>query len=364
MLYHYFHGVNLFRAAKSFLLHGYIAVDLFFVLSGFVMALTYGRVFAGGFSFRKYLSFLFKRLGRLYPLYITVTSMMAALIYAGMISQAPPSAWTLISNILLIQAWGFANSIGGTSWSISTEFAAYLLFPVLLLVILVGRWTWTLIATVVAVTALALIATRTPADLHQIFEGTPIRNGPLDVFGTGTIYPLLRCLAGFTLGLLAFRIAQIPLAQRLASKRFTGDLVLAVVAVLMAIPKSDVFLVVLFVPLIVGLATEQSLAAKVLRSKVFYWLGLVSYSIYLLQFLVDDLLRNTITAGLNAMHVSHSISAAGILMVLLLFAFSTASYYGIEKPFRNLSRKLIRLRPATITSEPGAPHRPPNPNNS
>ena len=58
---------------SEFLRHGYLAVDLFFVLSGFVMAMSYSRMFASGFSPRHYGAFLIRRLARIYPLYLLVT---------------------------------------------------------------------------------------------------------------------------------------------------------------------------------------------------------------------------------------------------------------------------------------------------
>ena len=129
-----------FRLVELFFVHGYLAVDLFFILSGFVMALTYGGAFEAGISSRAYLDFLGKRLGRVYPLYIALTAAVAVLSYAGIGTVNPPSPVDLASNVLLIQAWGIADSIDVPAWSISTEFAAYLLFPLLVRIIPVGHW--------------------------------------------------------------------------------------------------------------------------------------------------------------------------------------------------------------------------------
>jgi peptidoglycan/LPS O-acetylase OafA/YrhL len=341
MLYHYSAGRILYGPARPILLHGYLAVDLFFVLSGFVMALNYGSAFARGFSSRAFLVFLHKRFGRVYPLYIVVTLAMAALAYTGSIGHGPPSTGTLLSNVLLIQAWGFADSIGGPSWSISTEFAAYLLFPVLLAAVQGRRWAPSCIAAIACVAVLAFVASRTSTELNQISDGVAQRNGPLDAVGTGTLYPLLRCLAGFMLGLLAFRIAQTEAAWRLLGRRYAGDVVMAAVVVLMAVPGSDVALVVLFVPLIAALAAENSLTARLLRGPVVHWLGAISYSIYLMHLLVSDLLEKSVLAKLNALHVPHAFSIAPVLVVVPTIVFSAASYYFIEEPARDLTRKLI-----------------------
>ena len=51
---------------------GYLWVDLFFVLSGFVIALNYGHLFASGFSRTAFATFLTRRVARIYPLYLAV----------------------------------------------------------------------------------------------------------------------------------------------------------------------------------------------------------------------------------------------------------------------------------------------------
>jgi len=108
-------------------LRGYQTVDLFFVLSGYIMALTYGRRPRTGGGGVAFLQFLGRRLGRVYPLYLTVTLAYLAL--------APPgwNRMAVLANLGMVQAWGLADSIGGPAWLISTEFAAYVAFPVLLL---------------------------------------------------------------------------------------------------------------------------------------------------------------------------------------------------------------------------------------
>src|SRR5258707_7540721 len=73
VLYHLDLGQDDTGLVQHIIHHGYLAVDLFFVLSGFIMALTYSHVFVERFNINKYWKFLNHRIARIYPLYIFST---------------------------------------------------------------------------------------------------------------------------------------------------------------------------------------------------------------------------------------------------------------------------------------------------
>ena len=112
-----------------------LAVDAFFMLSGFILAHVYGPAFvAGTFSYRR---FIVARLARLYPLHLAVLTgvliMVLGAIAAGV--RYDPSSYTTLGffqTLFLVQAW-FPVETGinwsGPSWSLSAEWFAYLLFP-------------------------------------------------------------------------------------------------------------------------------------------------------------------------------------------------------------------------------------------
>jgi peptidoglycan/LPS O-acetylase OafA/YrhL len=126
---------------------GEVGVDLFFVLSGFLMVRTTGATAAGAEASRR---FLMSRALRIYPAYWTV-----ALVWAGLLAVWPvlglgrPAAGFLQS-ILLLPAEARPQLAQG--WSLVFEVYFYLVFGLMLLLPLVPRqWALTLWAAVLLV---------------------------------------------------------------------------------------------------------------------------------------------------------------------------------------------------------------------
>lgn len=333
--------------AHNLLRHGYNAVDLFFVLSGFVMAMTYGDDFSAGFRPGGYLRFLGKRIARVYPLYVVATLVTFA-IFALHLSHLGPvgrPAWTLGCNLMMVQAWGLAESIVGPAWSISTEWGAYLLFPVLSALAL-SRPAWRSVGLSLLAT-LGLLALEFGPRALVLGEQTQ-RLGPLDLYGVGTIAPLVRCLAGFSLGLASYRY------RRRIAAGWSVPLALASVAVLL-LPGTDILFVLLCAALIPSLMWEKGLVAKVLGSGPVFTLGVWSYSIYILHARF-----NPVRAGAERLLTGRHVPAAPALAILastsLVIVCAAVTYRFIEKPGRDALRKLFASptsRP--VRQEPSAP---------
>ena len=206
MLYHYFLDNHDFSMRIG---RGYLAVDLFFVLSGFVMALSYGHLFGGRVSPATYGGFLIKRLARVYPLLVVVTAVALVkylLDFSGSARLAYPGYGPrdLAAGLLMVQGWGLGYiSMPGATWSISTEFFAYLIFPLLIFVSMSPRGY--LCALLVAVSVLGILLCAT----------SPYGSGgPLDITSRDSLFPLIRCLSGFCLGLVAYRLARKECVRR------------------------------------------------------------------------------------------------------------------------------------------------------
>ena len=120
--------------------HGYLFVDYFFVLSGFVIAHAYGERLK---TARDGAIFMVRRLGRVWPLHVLMLTAFVGLELCRVwfhFDMAVPftrdrSIEAIGLNLLLIQAWHVQPYLtwNGPSWTLSAEVACYLIFVALVL---------------------------------------------------------------------------------------------------------------------------------------------------------------------------------------------------------------------------------------
>ena len=116
----------------------HLAVDLFFVISGIVIANLYAGRIA---TVRDWLGFMVKRVARLYPLHLATLAFYVAiglLVWSGKVQPADGARYdpaAIIPNLLLVHAWSPSGTISFNyvSWSISAEIFVYLAFPLIAL---------------------------------------------------------------------------------------------------------------------------------------------------------------------------------------------------------------------------------------
>ena len=316
--------------------HGYLAVDVFFVLSGFVMGLSYARLFAPGFRAASFGAFLLRRAARVYPLYIGMTCL-AALFAIAHVWRHGGDAWSLarqgIFNVTLTQAWGFAGAFDGPAWSISTEFAAYLLFPVLIAATL-GRGRATFLTSMLVASVAVIVVSRVPTPATYPWP----RQGALDVSWVSPPWALVRCCAEFTIGLGTYRIATAR-DRRVATAPFSA-VVCVLLAATLLIRGSDLPFVALTPALLLSLTGANPLS-RLVGSRVPFVLGEWSFAIYLWHAILLDHWRPLVLRQATAL-VGHSAAAvaAEIAFWLLLLVLAYLSFRFIEVPGRTALRRL------------------------
>ena len=116
--------VLIFHVIPGF--RGYLAVDLFFLLSGFVLTHVYHEI---ELTWQSYFSFSKARLARIYPVHL-----MMLVVLLPMLDTRPDfSSGGLLSSLLFMQSPWHSICWNYASWSISAEWHSYLLFPILIL---------------------------------------------------------------------------------------------------------------------------------------------------------------------------------------------------------------------------------------
>jgi peptidoglycan/LPS O-acetylase OafA/YrhL len=343
MLYHFCGTDSYLRPYVPHLIsRGFLGVDVFFVLSGFVMALSYAALFKDGIAGTDYKVFMVKRLARVYPLYFLITLIFVVkhqLNLSGVWSDNFHAA-DFVACLLMVQAWGFGfANVAGATWSLSTEFFAYIIFPALARCAVFAR------------PACAMgVALTVAASLSVIVFSDAGFKGPLDVVAWDSFLPVLRCLAGFCIGLLSYRVAMMNGARKPLSS--STALCVVVVALLLAahVEATDLVLFALFPALVIMLFYEPALAKLTFGSRFVRHLGLVSYSLYLVHPLFVP-----VKARLTPLAVEHLGDAAHPLVfaavVLASWGFACVLYRFIEVPGRaHFQRILLRPRIAEVPS--------------
>ena len=130
------------------LTEGYLSVNFFFILSGFVIQYSYGFKLRQGILGAR--SFLFYRFAHLWPTYLLALAAALA-VYAGAYAPSYLKTSSFWCHVFMVQSWipdsNFAFNFNGAAWAISTEVFFYLLFPCLVQLkdkyrnaLMVGLW--------------------------------------------------------------------------------------------------------------------------------------------------------------------------------------------------------------------------------
>ena len=181
---------------------GYLMVDLFFIMSGFIISHVYHQSFQAGITIQNFKKFIVARFARIYPLHFFTLLFMIILVAAG-------NGWNIIddpkaipANIFLLHSFGINKIFTWNipSWSISAEWWAYMVFPVLTIFIYRGKGLAMIALGLFVVVAYMAIMYWLPR--HDPFDPTAIV--PHDLNATYD-FGFLRGLAGFISGMLLYK---------------------------------------------------------------------------------------------------------------------------------------------------------------
>jgi peptidoglycan/LPS O-acetylase OafA/YrhL len=310
--------------------HGYMAVDLFFMLSGFVIGLGYRNAFSSH-PLQNYRAFLIKRVARLYPAYLAISVLYIlklAFDLAGDETLSRFGTYDVIGNALMLSGWGLhIYPLIGVAWAASAELGSYILLPLLMMGTLQrGFLSWSLCVLLSAIS------------IYMIGSSGLGYSGPLDVVETTSFYPLLRAIAGFTFGLAIFRYAE--KLDRLTASSQDALLVVILIAIGLdaCLTKNDFVFYFLLIPLVAVLSRDGRLAMLLFGNRFIYHLGLISYSIYLLHPLF---IRSAALSArqFGATPLAYLICSS--IFFVVIWGLSYLSYRFVEMPGRNFVTALL-----------------------
>ena len=251
--------------------HTHVAVDFFFMLSGFILAHVYGAQFGakvgGGPHLRDIACFLIRRLARIYPLHIAT---LLAILVILRFHMTPEEQAAVIPNLTLTHAWGLSERyvFNAPSWSISVEFGAYLAFP-LLAYLLARRGGWLVLAAI---------------SLGGLLALWPLGAGSLDLHVMGSRHAWLRGVVAFPLGMLMAHLGTaLPPAGRAGALQI---LALALFAAVLLAGLPEAVLLMPMALMIYATAQDRGPIARLMAARVMVWLGEISYGMYLIQWVV------------------------------------------------------------------------------
>jgi peptidoglycan/LPS O-acetylase OafA/YrhL len=352
-LYHYELGAQNLPVLRG----GYLFVDLFFVLSGFVICAAYSSRMNGWQDLQ---AFVIRRVGRLLPLLIFST--LAFLLAANLIVLAKeialaygygaalnnpqsigylvPTTGELLATLTMTHSLGiFDHLILNTpSWSISTEFYAYLLFAGVCL--LFSGATRLLVFLGLSIVGCAVTIWASVMLHHCLTEG-----GCLAVtydFG------FARTVFSFFGGALAFH------ASRTEGRDFSRlqwpavALLVVMLAGVTRVPAIGFGFPLVFAVLILSISKDNGSLARLFNRRPIQVLGQRSYSIYLMHMPLVLFFENI------AKRLDSPLAASSVMLAYaaVLIVVSGWTYRYVEDPFRvmfnRLASRLPRPAPATL----------------
>ena len=325
-------------------------VDLFFILSGFVLAWNYLDRMGPQWSGRATLHFLWLRLSRVWPIYL-VTMHLAAVwiiitLHVGNVPSpdaAKLTALNYVRQFLMIQLWFSPffdhTSWDGPAWSISAEWLAYLLFGALILLIFrIAR-----ASRARTLFALAFCASLPPTLL---------------LLSSGMLYTpwswLPRITAQFTAGALACAAVR-RLDIGLRGRRFAGYLSVALVGCIVAIlyyydahPVAGMVdpggvVALLFMPLVVALSIGAGTLPALLSTRPMIYGGQISFSLYMIHEPVHTIWSWAVAQyGIELSKPAAKVVVVGLILTAV--AASMALFRFVEEPARRWMRQMVDVR--------------------
>jgi peptidoglycan/LPS O-acetylase OafA/YrhL len=328
--------------------HGYLAVDFFFLLSGFVVSYAYDDRWGKMTQW----DFYKRRLIRLQPMVILGTIIGAILFYPQACAIFPLIATTPVWKLLLVMLVGFTilplpisadirgqqemHPLNAPVWSLFFEYIANILYA-----LIVRRFSKTLLTILVVLSACFLVQFLIMGPQGDVIGGWSINGLQLHIGFARLLYPffagILLCRMGKLIHVKnAFAICSLLLVIVLFIPRIGGPNKLWMNGIYEAISIIIVF------PLIVSIGAGGSISNG-FANKVCCFLGAISYPLYITHY---PLIYLYSALSVNHKFPKHTTSLFGIFVLFLSITIAYVSLKFYDEPAREWLKKRFLLKKA------------------
>jgi len=332
-----------------------LAVDFFFVLSGFVIARVYADELADG---ERVAVFVVRRLGRLWPLHLTMLALFVVVELAKLALQREtgfspehaafagarnPADILPIALFLQTARLGPELTWNFPSWSISAEIWTYAVFALVAVTTVGNPGRRAAVAGAIALLAWLVLV--------------------VDITGRGMIstdlFGIVRCLLGFFSGVVAEHLHRRGSFRALAGGRAEIPAALTGVALVWAtawLPEARYFAPVVFLALVFAHADDRGPLSRCMATWPMQWLGRLSYSIYLTHLFLVAYVVPRLSQTVDRLTAGDAMLREGLvaaIYIALVMAFSLTTWRFIELPGQRLAAAIAgRIRqPQTLSSK-------------
>ncbi|SHN12165.1 acyltransferase family protein [Mucilaginibacter sp. OK098] len=328
--------------------HGYLAVDFFFLLSGFVVAYAYDDRWGKMTQW----DFYKRRLIRLQPMVIMGTIIGAALFYFQASPVFPTISTTPVWQMLLVMVVGFTmlplplsmdirgwqemNPLDGPAWSLFFEYIANILYA-----LFIRKFSKKLLAVFVILSALLLIQYLLMGPQGDVIGGWSLNALHLHISFARLLYPffagVLLCRMGKLIHIKgAFAVCSLLIAIVLAIPRIGGSEHLWMNGLY------EAFSIIVVFPLIVAIGAGGNITGK-LSMKVCKFFGAISYPLYITHYPLIYLYTGWVAK--NKVPMSYGIWFGVLLFVVsIIIAYASLKLY--DEPVREWLRKRFLVKRA------------------
>jgi peptidoglycan/LPS O-acetylase OafA/YrhL len=348
IIFHFFELYSLGNPSEQIINHGYLAVDFFYVLSGFIL----GYAYDDRWNRMSLWDFYKRRLIRLHPMVIAGSLIGACYYFLGEGSNCPniesvkPYYFflTIIMNLLMIptpvemdiRGWGETNSFNGPNWTLSYEYLINILYS------LVIRRLHTIIIGILALlSSLLLVNLALNFDIFKVMQeresnkytvigGWSLTSCELYIGFTRLFYP-------FFAGYLVYRL---KLKIKIPCSFIICSLILIIFLCFPRVGSGDyayfngiyeASVIILIFPLVIMIGAGDNTNNEIII-KICKFLGDISYPIYITHYPIIYM-----NSGWTAYHMDDSLFnkimlSIGSFVIMMFNAYSLVELY--DKPVR------------------------------